>query len=267
MKNIIQFNKLKEEYDNKKEYEKASHDLDYEARCLFDSALYTKSNEKAIKLATDAYELRPDSYEYKTYAISKMDDEIRLFEYEKLFNEVNHKIDVSLDKDTIYKTYNKFEKNSKRYIELEYLYALEKIRNKDYNCIDLLSDIKDKYSEYKFKCKHLIMNIYLILKDYKSCIEQYNKNSDENAIILIPLSYAYLKMKDYKNFVYTVQEIDKLNRHFKKIIIEGNEKKILKCNQRYLYGSKYEIYFGLKEFYELYLNDLEYVNEIKNLDY
>lgn len=262
MKDIINFNDIKKEYDVSKKNQKIDEDLKRQAKQLFEEALYSKiSKEKAYNKALDAYELYPSNYEYKTYAISLINNAFeRMMEYEYLYKEINQYIDSYCIEESIIQIYSIEERNSTRYKDLKYALACSYIENHRYReALQLLNEFDDNVT---YKTKHLIMNIHLVFGDYKECVDLYD--NDRSIIYLIPLSYAYLKLHKYKLFVEVIKEIQELNDNFKLLLFNLNVNRLKKI-KKYHYTHESEIYYSFKYFYSMYKNDKEYVNEINKV--
>ena len=267
---IISFKELEKEYKNAIKEEKEERKLNIEASYIFHKALKEKDKEKAYELASSAYEINQSKYEYMVYAISKLDDKNRrMREYKALYEEINSLIDAFTLEDALLKIYDESEYNKKRYCDLQYNLAISLIKCEKYQeAYELLEKLLNSKSNYRFKVKYLMLNILLIKKDYQLVIDLYNEEKDCSVLILFPLSYAYLKLNKYKEFVGSIRLISHINPKFSDFINE----KLKNINEvemeniiSYDIASIEEIYFALKEFLFLYVNDSEYFKKVKTI--
>ena len=264
MTKIINYNDIKKEFDENKRNKKIEEELKRQAQDLFQQALYERNIFLAIKYANDAYELYPERYEYKTYAISLIkDSEIKLQEYQELYDEISRYIDTYDQSESLMQIYSFEERNKRRFKQLKYNLACAMIENKLYEKAYAL--LKDLISEdVYFKSKHLIMNIYLKENKYQEVLDLCNDEENHSLIYLIPLSYAYLKLHKYKNFVAVIKEINILNEHFQNSFLKLQKARLKNINKYHFAGID-EIYYSFKYFYEMYREDLEYVNEVSKI--
>ena len=264
MAKIINYSDIKKEFDANKRNKKIDEDLKRQAQDLFQQALYEKESILAIKNANDAYELYPERYEYKTYAISLIkESDIKLQEYQDLYDEINHYIYSYDANESIMQIYSHEERNKKRFKQLKYNLACAMLENKLYEkAYDLLKDLIDE--NVHFKSKHLIMNIYLQQNKYQEVLDLYNDEENHSLIYLIPLSYAYLKLHKYKKFVSIIKEIDTLNEHFKDSFLKLQKARLKNIN-KYHFSCLDEVYYSFKYFYDFYKDDKEFVNEISKI--
>lgn len=263
---IISFKYLVKKYNNEQNDAKEERKLKVEAAYLFNKALREKDNNLAYEYANSAYEIDQSKYEYKVYAISKLNDEnTKLEEYRVLYDEINNLISAFTLNDAILKIYDESEYDKKRYCDLQYNYAISLIYAKEYKeAYCLLEKLKNSKSNYRFKVKHLLLNILLIENSYHKVLDLYDYEKDESILTLIPLAYAYLKLNKYKEFVDTIRRISYINPYFVKIIEQGiDENKVKYAKETYEIASLEEVHFAFKYFLFIYQNDSEYFLKIR----
>ncbi len=263
------FNDLKKEYDqlktekDKRRHKNANDIFQRDAKELYASAICAKSKEEAYELAMKAYELDSYSYEYKTFAISKMADKyLKCDEYLGLID----KIERMSDKDNLLKIYDEDELYSERFKDLSYKYIMSLL---DIEFFDEALFRIDEYNENFFsffsKLKHIRLNILLMQKRYDEVIDEYYEETEEDICILIPVSFAYIKLKQYKEGFVILSRIKNINKFaFEFLLNYIDNKELDKATSAYHVSSKEEVYFAYKYFVKTYLNDKEYLNIINN---
>ena len=100
----------------------------------------------------------------------------------------------------------------------------------------------------------------------KKLIEYYNINRYEDVSSFIPLSFAYLKLDKYKEFVDLIKKINIINPNFKEVLNNANENRLENCsNENYKIADSSEIYYAFKYFYKLYYLNQEYLKAVNNI--
>ena len=266
-KKVISFNELAKQYKNECRDAQEERKLNIEASYLFHKALKEEDNMKAYDLASNAYEIDQSKYEYKVYAISKLEDKNRRQEeYKALYEEINNLINA-FTKDALLKIYDESEYDKNRYCDLEYHYATCLIECAKYSdAYKLLFRLLNSKNNYRFKVKHLLLNIKIIENDYQGILDLYDYQKDDSILILIPLSFAYLKLNKYKEFVDTIRHINYLNPNFSTFFTkEINEIDVKNAPSSYEIASTEELYNAFKYFLFIYKSDSEYLKKIKTI--
>ena len=263
---IISFKDLEKKYKNEQNDDKEERKLKVEANYIFNKALREKDSNLAYEYANNAYEIDQSKYEYRVYAISKLDDENRkLREYQALYEEINNLISAFTANDAILKIYDESEYDKKRYCDLQYNFATTLIKCKKYQeAYEILEKLHKSKTNYRFKVKHLLLNILITESSYHKVLDLYNHEKDDSVLTLIPLSFAYLKLNKYKEFVDTIRHIGYINPKFISFIKkEIDEDGITSAKETYEIASLEEVYFAFKYFLFVYINDSDYFKKIK----
>lgn len=231
----------------------------------FSEALYTKDRKKSYLLAIEAYELNPLEYNYKVYAISKLDDNL---EKEKLYLDLIDSInkDINNGETSLYNFYNKDEIYKKRYKALVYNYIICLLINKKYIlALDELIKFDSIYSHYDYKVRHLILNLFIVLNKYEEINKYFILNEKEECILnYLPMAYYLYKNGETEKSIDYLKRIIRNNKYFYEILInlDKNEyiEEIKKSKERYKLRSREEALFCFKYFYFIYSTDSDFIN-------
>lgn len=261
--NIISIESLKCLSKNieKQNFEKKlENNLERLAREKFDEARFSHDSNLAYSKAIEAYDLFPNNYQYKTYAISKLSDSLlREVEYKKLIDTVDEEINNSVEG-----MFNFFEINevySYRYKSLKYKYIVALIVNRKYeNAYFHLLKFIQRYSYIDFKVEHLLLNLCILLNKHSEFIKEYNLiEGKENIIYKLPYLYVLYKNANYNAAEDEICRIKRLNNYLFDLILNLEDECIIKeiknSQYRYHIGSKEEALFCLKYFYEIYKDE------------
>lgn len=249
-------NELKKEVFDKR----LEHNIERLAREKFDEARFDSDNNSSYLKAMEAYELCPNDYQYKTYAISKIKDSLlRESEYKSLIDTIDEEIKNSLEGMFCFFEIN--EVYSFRYKDLKYKYIICLIINKKYEIayLHLLEFIK-KYSYLDFKVLHLLLNLCILLNKDNELLEEYNLiDGKENILYKLPYLYCLYKNRKYHDAESEMCKISKLNTYLFALILELENENVInaikKSHFRYHIGSKEEALFCLKYFYGIYCDE------------
>lgn len=236
---------------------------------LFKSIVSEKDINKRIELANEAYESNNYFYEYKMYAISLYKSKKkRLEEYKVLLNFVCDMIKLS-DEDSL-AIFNKTEINAQRFIDLNFKYIMSLLENGKYKIVlDTIDTFEKMYKVYASKTKVLKFHALNMLGRFSDVIAMYNEESDENCALLMPLSYAYFKNHNIKNFTLTVERLFSINPFVQDLLLEYIEgyNKLSFEDASYVYyvRTKEEAKYCLKYASSLYLKDEAFIGAIRVL--
>jgi len=258
-KKVIDFNSLKKEYQERELENKEVLKNERQAEEYFQKAKSSEDNEVKYELAHTAFILCPYKYYYEVYAVLFLKKDQKLEALKRIYNYINNGIE---NKNPYFK---EDEKKSAKYGYFLYTYACSLI---EYRYLDealkLLLELEDNY--YRFKAIHLILNIYAYQNEFKKLIEYYNINRYEDVSSFIPLSFAYLKLDKYKEFVDLIKKINIINPNFKEVLNSANENRLENCsNETYKIADSSEIYYAFKYFYKLYYLNQEYLKAVNNI--
>ena len=141
-KKVFSFNEINQKYQEEEREKKIDLKIERDAKDLFSKALFSLSKDDARKYARDAYDLKNDMYEYKTFLISlEENEESKLSEYKKLYEEVNKLI----ESDSLIKIYDRTEYKKERYNNLKISYINSLIKNRNYD--EALTFLKEYENE------------------------------------------------------------------------------------------------------------------------
>ncbi len=253
---IISFKTLEKEYKDILNDDKETKKNERIAEEYFLKAKESDDNSTKYELAHTAFTLCPYRYHYEVYAVLFLKKEQKLEALKRIYNYVNNENNPYFKDD---------EQTKARYGYFIYTYACTLLDYKYTDeALELLTSIIDNY--YRFKAVHLILNIYIYQSDYQEATTFYEANAYEEVASFIPISYAYLKLNKYKEFVYLIKKIQTINPHFLGILNEANEYRLENCsNDNYKIADSSEIYYAFKYFYNIYHLDQEYLKAVNNI--
>ncbi len=227
------------------------------AREKFDEARYSSDKKESYSKALEAYEIYPNNYEYKTYAVSQLLDSLQKEEeYLKLINTVNNEILNS--KEGLFNFFDEDEIYSYRYKDLKYKYCCTLIINNKYEkAFEELKQFNKKYSYIDFKVKHLILNLAIILNKKDDFLNEYNSiDGKESILFKLPLCYVFYKVGNYSDALYELKGINRINKYLIDIIINIEDKKLQEeikySKSKFYVTTREEALFCLKYFINLY---------------
>ena len=252
-----EFHKLKNKINKEKLDLLLERNIEMLARETFDEARYSSDKEESYSKALEAYEIYPNNYEYKTYAISQMLDSVeKEEEYLKLINTVNDEILNS--KEGLFQFYDENEVYSYRYKDLKYKYYCTLIINNKYEkAFEELKRFNKEYSYIDFKVKHLILNLAIILDKKDDFLNEYNSiDGKESILFKLPLCYVFYKVGNYKDALDELKGIKRINKYLIDIIIsiedERIQEEIKRSKSRFYVTTREEALFCLKYFINIY---------------
>lgn len=245
---------------NRKFKNKIDRSLERIASEKFAEAIYEKDINRSYALALEAYELNPDEYSYKVYAISKIENsnerEIMFFD---LINDIKKKINDS--RDGLFYFYDTSEFYKKRYKDLLYKYIICLIENRKYDdALIQLNRFDSIYYHFEYKVKHLIMNILLYKNEFKLFYDEIKMIEDEeNLLYYLPRAYYLYKQGEIDESIKIINKAISINNYLIDIFRNLNDdcliEKINKSKERYKLRSKEEALFCFKYFYFIYIDD------------
>lgn len=261
--NIIskeEFQKYKNNLNREKFDFLIERNIEMQAKEIFDEARFSSDKNEAYEKALDAYDLSPNNYQYKTYAISLVNDNLlKEKEYFELISTVNSEIMNS--NEGLYKFFDEKEIYSYRYKDLKYKYCCVLIENNKYEKAFFdLKEFNKLYSYIDFKVKHLILNLAIALDKKEDFLNQYHTiDGKENILYKLPFCYVLYKTGNYKDALIELKRINHLNHYLLDVILNLNDEKIKKeisfSKSKYYIGTREEALFSLKYFTSLYLDE------------
>lgn len=263
-----EFQKLKNKINKEKIDLLIERNIEILAREKFDEARYSSDINESYHKALEAYEIYPNNYEYKTYAISQLLNSLeKEEEYLKLINTVNNEILNS--KEGLFQFYDENEVYSYRYKDLKYKYCCTLIINNKYDkAFEELKKFNKEYSYIDFKVKHLILNLAIILGKKDDFLNEYNAiDGKKSVLFMLPLCYVFYKFGNYKDALDELKRINRINKYLLDIIINIEDEKLQKeinySKSKFYITTREEALFCLKYFINLY-SDKGFKNFIIN---